>query len=210
MSLWVKGIRYFNSEISCRWTVRFWSFWMQIKAAMLGVPIGPGVRCYGNVHLMPGVNSSLSIGRDVIFVSDTRRCTASSIFAPVKLRTFERTARITIGDKVGLNGTSIVCRSKTVAIGEGAVIGPNVVISDSDFHQVALSADHYNDPGMEYDRDVLIGKNVWIGMRVMVLKGVTIGDGAIIGAGSVVVQDIPSGVVAAGNPAKVIKSLNKE
>ncbi len=52
-----------------------------------------------------------------------------------------------------------------------------------------------------------IGKNVWIGMNSTILKGVTIGDDSIVGAGSVVTMDIPADVVAAGNPARVVKTL---
>ena len=54
---------------------------------------------------------------------------------------------------------------------------------------------------------VIIGNNVWIGGNVVVVPGVTIGDNTIIGAGSVVTHDIPSGVVAAGNPCRVIRKL---
>lgn len=57
-------------------------------------------------------------------------------------------------------------------------------------------------------KPVYIGKDVFIGMISLVLKGVTIGNGAVIGAGSVVIKDIPANVIAAGNPAKVIKQLD--
>lgn len=55
---------------------------------------------------------------------------------------------------------------------------------------------------------VKIGKNVWIGSNSTILPGVTIGDNAIIGAGSVVTKDIPADMIAVGNPAKVIRSIN--
>lgn len=65
--------------------------------------------------------------------------------------------------------------------------------------------------GLEYARPITVGDNVWIGGHVCVLPGVTIGDNAVIGAGSVVNRDIPTNVVAAGNPCRVIRSLtNKE
>ena len=59
----------------------------------------------------------------------------------------------------------------------------------------------------EWAQPVTIGNTVWIGGSVTILPGVTIGDNVTIGAGSVVVKDIPSGVVVAGNPAKIIKIL---
>ena len=58
-------------------------------------------------------------------------------------------------------------------------------------------------------KPIIIENDVWIGMNVIVLKGVKIGEGAIIGAGSVVTKDVPAWCVAAGNPAKVDKQLNK-
>jgi maltose O-acetyltransferase len=62
---------------------------------------------------------------------------------------------------------------------------------------------------MEWAEPVTVGNNVWIGGSAVILPGVTIGDNVTIGAGSVVTHDIPSNVVAAGNPCKVIRSLEK-
>ena len=64
--------------------------------------------------------------------------------------------------------------------------------------------------GLEYAKPITVGKNVWIGAHVVVLPGVTIGDNTVIGAGSVVCKDIPSGVVAVGNPCKVVRVLTEE
>lgn len=61
--------------------------------------------------------------------------------------------------------------------------------------------------GLEYAYPITIGDNVWIGAGVTVLPGVTIGNNAVIGAGSVVNRDIPDGVVAAGNPCRVIRRI---
>ena len=59
--------------------------------------------------------------------------------------------------------------------------------------------------GLEYAKPIKVGNNVWIGGNVCVMPGVTIGDNVVIGAGSVVNKDIPSNVVAVGNPCKVLK-----
>lgn len=61
--------------------------------------------------------------------------------------------------------------------------------------------------GLEYAKPIKVGNNVWFGGNVCVLPGVTIGDNVIIGAGSVVNKDIPSNVVAVGNPCKVVKEI---
>ena len=93
----------------------------------------------------------------------------------------------------------VIC-SKQIEIGEGTFIGNGVVIRDDDQHTVFVE-------GKEKQKvqPITIGKHVWIGQNAMVLKGVTIGDGAVIAAGAIVTKDVPSGCLAAGVPAKVIK-----
>lgn len=180
-----------------------------IKSFLFGVESDGIVKCWGRVHIMRMPGSQIRIGKNVSIVSSSNRCSSSSIFAPTKLRTWSDTAKIIIEDNVGLNGTSIVARSKTISIGQGTMIAPNVAIVDSDFHAVYPPGNRIMNPGIEEDRDVFIGKNVWLGMQSMVLKGARIGDNSVIAAGSVVRGDIPSGVLAAGVPAKVIKTLRE-
>ena len=64
--------------------------------------------------------------------------------------------------------------------------------------------------GLEYAFPITVGNNVWIGANVTVLPRVSIGDDAVIGAGSVVTKNIPSGVLAAGNPCRVIRELTED
>lgn len=92
----------------------------------------------------------------------------------------------------------IVCFEK-IKIGNNVAIADSVKIRDSDNHQIR-SSNHIKTQPVE------IGNNVWIGIGATILKGVTIGDGAIIAAGSVVTKDIPARCLAAGVPAKVIKT----
>ena len=63
--------------------------------------------------------------------------------------------------------------------------------------------------GFEIALPITVGNNVWIGGSVCVMPGVTIGDNTIIGGGSVVTKDIPSGVIAAGNPCRVIRKITE-
>jgi maltose O-acetyltransferase len=63
------------------------------------------------------------------------------------------------------------------------------------------------DSGLQLARTIRIGNGVWIGGGVIILPGVTIGDGSVIGAGSIVLRDVSPGTVAAGNPARIIRSL---
>ncbi len=155
------------------------------------------------LDLFPG--SEVSIGRNVTIVSDPRRSNAASLAFPAKLKTFSGTSRILIGDNVGLNGTSITSRSCTISISDGTLVGPNVIIVDSDFHNPWHTGDRNTYSTTERDGDVLIGRNCWIGMNSLILKGVRIGDNSVVAAGSVVVKDIPENALAAGVPAKVIR-----
>lgn len=91
----------------------------------------------------------------------------------------------------------IECRSE-IDIGASVAIGPDVIIRDNDGHPTVP-------PSGEPSRKVKIGNKVWIGARSIILKGVTIGDGSIVAAGSIVTRDVPSKVIVAGSPAKVIR-----
>ena len=72
-----------------------------------------------------------------------------------------------------------------------------------------LDAERRNE-GYDYGKPITLGKNVWLGGGCTILSGVTIGDNSIIGAGSVVTKDIPANVIAAGNPARVIREIPQE
>ena len=92
-----------------------------------------------------------------------------------------------------------------IYIGDQTMIGPYVTIA---------TAGHPVDPtlrsrGLQYNMPVRIGKNCWLGAGVIVLPGVTIGDNTVIGAGSVVTKDIPSNVVAVGNPCRVMRQVGE-
>lgn len=109
-------------------------------------------------------------------------------------------AKLEIGDHTYLNCSVKINCNKQIHIGNNCAISDYVQILDTDFHKITT------DNNVEVNtKPIKIGNHVWIGRSVIVLKGVTIGDGAIIGAGSVVTHDIPSGCLAVGNPAKVVK-----
>lgn len=95
------------------------------------------------------------------------------------------------------NNCEIIC-SKHIRIGNDVAIGNNVVIRDSDDHEIVSSP-------TEMTKSVYIGDHVWIGERAMILKGVNIGEGAIIAAGAIVTKDVLSHTLVAGVPAKIVK-----
>ncbi|MBQ7257642.1 MAG: sugar O-acetyltransferase [Abditibacteriota bacterium] len=93
-----------------------------------------------------------------------------------------------------------------VKIGDNCLFGPNVSIytAGHPIHPVARNT------GYEYGISVTVGNNVWLGGSVTLCPGVTIGDNTVIGAGSVVTKDIPSNVVACGNPCRVVKEITEK
>lgn len=184
------------------------SFFLQVK--LFGVKYQSGFICYGGVVFRRGPLSKISLGKNLIIVSSSRRCSSASLYAKTKLQTFQKTAQILIGDDVHLNGTSIVARSKKIIIGSGTIIAPNVMIIDSDFHVIWPPENRGISAVVDRDQDVIIGENVWIGARSIILKGVTIGTNSIIGAGSVVTKNVDPNCLYAGNPAKKIKSLSTD
>lgn len=101
------------------------------------------------------------------------------------------------------NNISIVALS-SIRIGEGCQVGDQVTIFDADFHEICPETRNRTHGQV---LPVSVGKNVWLGSRVMILKGVSIGDHSVIAAGSVVTTSIPSRCIAAGVPAKVIRSI---
>ena len=85
------------------------------------------------------------------------------------------------------------------------MFGPNVTIATAG-HPILPEL---REKGYQYNMPVRIGKNCWLGAGVIVLPGVTIGDNVVVGAGSVVTKDLPSNVVAVGNPCRVLREVNE-
>lgn len=192
---WILEVR---GGLSLYWAKIFW-----------GICIGKNVKARGKLDIVTDWGSQIILENDACLNSDSHWCLASSIYSPCKLRTFYNTAKIIIGNNVTVNGSSIVARSKTIKIGKGTNIAPNCMIMDTDFHDPWPSEGRFKRTGIENDQDVIIGENVWIGSRSIILKGAHIGDNSVIAAGSVVSGAIPSGVLAGGIPAKVIRVYEK-
>ena len=111
-------------------------------------------------------------------------------------------SRIEFGDGAQINNNAFIkSEGPGIRIGARALLGSQVTIYDSDFHD--LRAGRRRD-GRQRMAAVELGEDVFIGDRVLILKGVRIGAHAVIGAGSVVTSPIPEGTIAAGNPARVI------
>lgn len=92
-----------------------------------------------------------------------------------------------------------------IYVGDHTMIGPNVTLATAG-HPIlpALREEVY-----QFNLPVRIGRSCWLGAGVIVLPGVTIGDNTVVGAGSVVTRDLPAGVVAAGNPRRVLREIGE-
>lgn len=113
---------------------------------------------------------------------------------------------IIIGDNFYANHNLVILDCAEVTFGDNVFIGPNCGFYTAGH---PINAEQRNS-GLEYAKPIKVGNDVWIGGNVCVMPGVTIGDNVVIGGGSVVVDDIPSGSVAAGNPCKVIRPITDE
>jgi acetyltransferase-like isoleucine patch superfamily enzyme len=116
-----------------------------------------------------------------------------------------RGALIEIGDGAQINNNAFIkSEGPGIRIGRDALLGSSIEILDSDFHDLDPVRRRGGRPAMAA---VEIGQNAFIGDGSKILKGVTIGTDSVIGAGSIVTRSIPAGVLAAGNPARVIREL---
>ena len=111
---------------------------------------------------------------------------------------------IAVGKNVFINSGCKFQDQGGIVIGDGALIGHNVVLATLN-HSLAVRDRQDLIPG-----PIRIGKNAWIGSNVTILPGVTVGDGAVVAAGAVVTKDVPAYTVAGGVPARVLRPLTEE
>lgn len=109
------------------------------------------------------------------------------------------------GKNVYANFNLTVVDDTHIYVGDCTMIGPNVTIATAG-HPVLPKL---REKAYQFNASVKIGKNCWLGAGVIVLPGVSIGDNSVIGAGSVVTKDIPSSVVAVGNPCTVLRKISE-
>ncbi len=155
-------------------------------------------------------NGKIQIGKNVILNSDSKNSN-TTLTTRVKFVT-GYSGKITIGDNCDLNGTCFVAYDE-IEIGNNCQFASSSIISDTDFHPVnpihrlsQMNGEQYPYESVQ-KKKITIGNNVWVGWGTTILKGVTIGDNSIIAAGSIVVSNIPQNSIAAGNPAKVVKTI---
>lgn len=152
---------------------------------------GSGVLCRHKPSL--SIHGDLSIGSGVRIWSNIEK-TRLSVF---------KNASLHIGSGTYINGARISAKH-SVSIGKNCTIAPEVLIMDSDFHDLH----DQNKEGIS--EGVVIENNVWIANRATILKGVRIGAHAVVASGAVVTKDVEPYALVGGNPARVIRYLNKQ
>ena len=113
-------------------------------------------------------------------------------------------AHIHLGKSVYAN-FNLTCVDDThIYIGDYTMFGPNVTVATAG-HPLLPSL---RERGYQYNMPVHIGRNCWIGAGAIILPGITVGDNVVIGAGSIVTKDLPSNVLAVGNPCRILREIN--
>ena len=119
---------------------------------------------------------------------------------------FDYGYNIFVGENFYANFNCTFLDVSTIEIGDNCMFAPNVQLytATHPLHPVKRNS------GLEYAKPIKIGDNVWLGGGVIVTPGVTLGNNVVVGAGSVVTKSFPDNVVIAGNPARIIKTVEEE
>jgi acetyltransferase-like isoleucine patch superfamily enzyme len=173
-----KVIFYIRSGVCTVW------FWLHGFQSTL-------VACDGFLPALNG-KGTVRVGKRFVVRGRIARC---------EIATNTKDAEIRIGDRVFLNQGVVIAADQSIEIGDDTLIGDFSAIIDTNFHRI--DPDHPVVP-----KPVIIGRNVWLGNGVLVLPGSEIGDHTVVAARSVVKGYLPPRVLAAGNPAEVVRKLD--
>lgn len=113
-------------------------------------------------------------------------------------------SHVHFGSNVYANFNLTLVDDTHIYVGDNTMFGPNVTVATAG-HPILPEL---RQQGYQYNAPIHIGKNCWIGAGALILPGITIGDNVVIGAGSVVTKDIPSNIVAVGNPCRILREIN--
>ena len=209
----MNNIPYYCFRIWPKLCFKWYTFWNKLFFGLIGIEYGKHLRVGNKVYVLG--HGTVKIGDSFTFLSGDSinpicRNIRGSIFVP------RNESRIIIGDRVGISSACLWAH-ESITIGNDVNIGGDCLIMDNDAHPhdfmkrraayekiVGRQAYHNDIPSSP----IVIEDDVWIGARCQILKGVHIGARSIIAAGSVVTKDIPSDVIAGGNPCRVIRMQN--
>lgn len=190
----------------------FYRFWNRLYFKLIGIKFGKNMQVFDKVYVKG--YGKITIGDNFVFTSGEA---INPICRNIRgcLATTTVDSKILIGNNVGISSACIWAQ-KSITIGNNVNIGGDCLIMDSDSHPhdyMTRRRNYQKEVGTEKFLEtipcapIVIEDDVWIGARCQILKGVNIGARSIIAAGSIVTKGVPADSVAAGVPAKVIKSL---
>jgi acetyltransferase-like isoleucine patch superfamily enzyme len=177
---------------------------IRVSFMLHGVEWGRSWRIFGAPIIQRHLGSKILLG-DGLVLRSWKRSNPLVPNHPVVFATRTAEAIIRVGDGCGFTGATLVAASR-VEIGNRVLLGANVTVTDTDFHPLDAH-DRATNSVASNGLPISIEDDAFVGMNTVILKGVTVGRGAVIGANSVVTADIPAGVIAAGNPARVIRVI---
>lgn len=190
----------------------YFIYWNRFQLWLKGVCYGKNMKIYNKIYFL---------GYGKVVIGDNFVFTSGDCLNPIcrnirgALYTVSPKAQIIIGDRVGISSSCLWSIDK-ITIGNDVKIGGDCIIIDNDAHPhdyIKRRSTYGEENGVNsmlksvLVAPIVIEDDVWIGARCQILKGVHIGARTIIAAGSVVTKDIPSDVIAGGNPCKVIRPL---
>lgn len=169
----------------------------------VGLQMGRGVNFKG-APVIEISNGGRILIEDGVTLNSSNRGYHLNMHSPVKLFADRPGACITIGAHSRLHGACLHAY-RAITIGKRCLIAANTQIIDGSGHDLSFGAVEQRIFTGGDSRPIVLEDDVWVGANTLILPGVTIGKGSVIGAGSVVTKAIPPMVVAAGNPARIIK-----
>ncbi len=190
------------------------SNWYKLVMKANKVKYGKGLLLKGVPVIFNKKGAELTLGNNVT-VKSSFLSNLVGLYSRTVIVTRAPGAYIRIGDNVGMSGVTLYAR-KGIEIGDNTAIGGNTKILDNDFHPIEaetrnkLLADKKGgDSDLIPSKPIKIGRNCFIGCNAIILKGTELGDGCVVGAGAVVSGKFEAGSVIAGNPARVIRKMEK-
>ena len=190
------------------------SNWYKLVMKANKVKYGKGLLLKGVPVIFNKKGAELTLGNNVT-VKSSFLSNLVGLYSRTVIVTRAPGAYIRIGDNVGMSGVTLYAR-KGIEIGDNTAIGGNTKILDNDFHPIEaetrnklLAEKKGGDSDLIPSKPIKIGRNCFIGCNAIILKGTELRDGCVVGAGAVVSGKFEAGSVIAGNPARVIRKMEK-
>ncbi len=186
--------------------------WYRILLKCQKISYGKNLLLKGTPVIFNKKGANIEIG-DNVTIKSSFLSNLVGLYSRTIIVTRAQGARIVIGKGVGISGATIYAR-KGIYIGDNTCVGGNCKILDNDFHPIEVEARNklLSDPNggdseLVPTREIHIGRDCFIGCNTLILKGTELGDGCVVGAGAVVSGKFPDGSVIAGNPARIIRTM---